>query len=152
MHMRKFFYLLAGMLLLFSNISLAKQEVTGKVTDETGAPIPNATISIKKTRTGTSASFDGTFKINAAPNAVLVISAVGYESKEVNVSNETNIGVKLVVDTRAMSEVVVTGTGTATSKRKLGISVESLSGGKLPSIPTATLDQALIGKIPGAQV
>src|SRR6476661_7440904 len=119
MHMRKFICLLAGMLLFFMNILYGQQkEITGKVTDETGAPIPNATITIKKTRAGTSASIDGTFKINAAPNAVLVISAVGYEPKEVALSNQTQIAVKLVFDTRAMSEVVVTGTGTATSKRK----------------------------------
>src|SRR4029078_8292357 len=42
--------------------------------------------------------------------------------------------------------------GVATSKRKLGISVESISGEKLPQVPAATLDQAIIGKIPGAQI
>ena len=51
-----------------------------------------------------------------------------------------------------LNEVVVTGTGTATSKRKLGIAVESISGDKLPVVPAASLDQAIIGKIPGAQI
>src|SRR5689334_14789446 len=48
--------------------------------------------------------------------------------------------------------VVVTGTGVATSKRKLGISVESITADKLPQVPAATLDQAIIGKVPGAQI
>jgi outer membrane receptor protein involved in Fe transport len=51
-----------------------------------------------------------------------------------------------------MSEVVVTGTGAATSKRKLAIAVESISADKLPAAPTATIDQALVGKIAGAQI
>ena len=48
--------------------------------------------------------------------------------------------------------MVVTGTGVATDKKKLGISVESISSDKLPATPTASIDQALIGKIPGAQI
>jgi len=51
-----------------------------------------------------------------------------------------------------MNEVVVTGTGVATSRKKLGISVESISANKLPTTPTASIDQALVGKIPGAQI
>ena len=47
---------------------------------------------------------------------------------------------------------MVTGVGVATSKKKLGISVESVTADKLPSAPTASVDQALIGKIPGAQI
>jgi TonB-linked SusC/RagA family outer membrane protein len=151
--MRKLFCLLAGMLLLFSSSVFAQQrEVTGKVTDANGTPVNGATVRVKNNRGGTSAGTDGTFKINAAPNAVLVISGVGYETQEVNIGSSTNIGVTLALDTKAMSEVVVTGTGSATSKRKLGITVESISADKLPSIPTATIDQALIGKVPGAQI
>jgi TonB-linked SusC/RagA family outer membrane protein len=151
--MRKLFCLLAGMMLLFSSTVFAQQrEVTGKVTDANGAPIGGASIRVKNTRGGTSASSDGTFKINAAANAVLVISAVGFESFEVNIGSETNIGVTLALDTKAMSEVVVTGTGSATSRRKIAIAVESISADKLPAAPTASVDQALVGKIPGAQI
>src|SRR5262249_7615485 len=60
--------------------------------------------------------------------------------------------ISLTQDTKLMSEVVVTGTGVATTKRKLGISVESITGDKLPQVPAATIDQAIIGKIPGAQI
>ena len=151
--MRKLFCLLAGMMLLFSSNLFAQQrEVTGKVTDANGAPVNGATIRIKNTRGGTSAASDGTFKINAAANALLVISAVGFESFEVNIGAQTNIGVTLALDTKAMSEVVVTGTGAATSRRKLAIAVESISADKMPAAPTASVDQALVGKIAGAQI
>lgn len=152
--MRKLFCLLAGLMLLFSSSAFAQQrEVTGMVTDANGSPISGATVKIKNSRGGTSAGTDGKFKISAAPNATLVISAVGYETQEINIGSETNVGVKLVLDTKStMSEVVVTGTGSATSKRKLAIAVESVSADKLPAAPTASIDQALVGKIAGAQI
>jgi TonB-dependent starch-binding outer membrane protein SusC len=151
--MRKSICLLAGLLLLLSNALFAQQrEVTGKVTDANGVPINGASIRIKNSRTGTSAGADGSFKINAAPNATLLISAVGYEDNSINVGSGTTIAVSLVIDTKAMTEVVVTGTGVATSKKKLGISVESISADKLPPAPSASVDQALVGKIAGAQI
>ncbi len=51
-----------------------------------------------------------------------------------------------------LSEVVVTGTGVATDRRKLAIAVESITGDKLPQAPNASIDQALVGKIAGAQI
>ncbi len=151
--MRKLLCLLAGIVLLVNSTLFAQQrEVTGKVTDANGAPINGASIRVKNSRTGTSAGADGSFKINADANATLIITAVGYEDKSVSVGSATTVAVTLTTDTRAMSEVVVTGTGTATSKRKLGISVESITADKLPANPNATLDQALVGKIPGAQI
>jgi TonB-dependent starch-binding outer membrane protein SusC len=150
--MRKLFCLLAGMMLLFSSSLFAQQrEVTGKVTDANGTPLNGASVKIKNSRGGAIAASDGTFKIQAAPNAVLVISAVGYDATELNIGSQTNVGVTLALDTKAMSEVVVTGTGIATTRKKLGISVESITANKLPTT-VASVDQALIGKIPGAQI
>jgi TonB-linked SusC/RagA family outer membrane protein len=151
--MRKLKLLLLGGLLLSTQFLLAQtKEITGKVIDASGAAIPGATIKVKGQKGGTIAAYDGSFKVNAASNAVLVITAVGYEEKEISIGNNTTIAAQLMQDTRSMSEVVVTGTGVATSKRKLGISVESISGDKLPMVPAASLDQAIIGKIPGAQI
>ncbi len=128
------------------------REITGKVTDANGAPVNGASVRVKNTRTGTSAAADGTFKINAAPNANLIITAVGYEDKELNIGSETNLGVSLTIDARAMTEVVVTGTGAATSRKRLSFAVESISSDKLPATPTADIASALVGKIPGAQI
>ena len=151
--MRKLKLLLLGGLLLPVQLLLAQtKEVTGKVIDASGAAISGATIKIKGQRGGTIASYDGAFKINATSNAVLVVSAVGYETKEINTGNGTTFAVQLVQDTKAMSEVVVTGTGAATSRRKIAIAVESVSAEKLPAAPTASVDQALVGKIPGALI
>lgn len=124
--------------------------VTGKVTDDKGDPIQGASIVEKGARNGTRASAEGTFTLKVKPGASLVISAIGFQAKVVKASG--NISVVMVTDVSALTDVVVTGSGSATSKRKLGISVESITSDKLPLIPAATLDQALIGKIPGAQI
>jgi TonB-linked SusC/RagA family outer membrane protein len=138
--------------LFFGGILFAQQVITGKVLDEKGAAVSSASISVKNQKGGTSAATDGSFKINAAPNAVLVISAVGFETKEINIGTATTLAITLSLDAKGLSEVIVTGTGVATSKRKVAIAVESVSADKLPAAPTASVDQALVGKIPGALI
>ncbi|MES1159626.1 MAG: TonB-dependent receptor plug domain-containing protein, partial [Bacteroidota bacterium] len=151
--MRKLHQSMLCLLMLFTLVSQAQTSVIiGKITDPTGTPIPSATIRIKGTRTGTSAEMDGTFKINAPSNAILVVSGIGYEAKEFKTNGLSFLSIQLSADSKSLSEVVVTGVGTATSKKKLGIAVESVTADKLPPAPTASIDQALVGKIPGAQI
>jgi TonB-linked SusC/RagA family outer membrane protein len=126
-------------------------KVTGTVFDEAGAAIPGATVQIKGGGGATIADGNGAFSINVSKARILIFRAIGYETKEVTVDGAV-INVKLNIDKKMLSEVVVTGVGTATSKRKLGISVESVTADKLVNGPSASIDQALIGKIPGAQI
>ncbi|GGB13340.1 SusC/RagA family TonB-linked outer membrane protein [Puia dinghuensis] len=152
--MRKLHCLLVGFLLLIGDGLLAQTtEVSGKITDLTGAPIPNASIRIKNSKgaAGTSADAQGAFTIKVKPNSDLIISAIGFETKEIQATGST-LTVVLNTDSKSLSEVVVTGVGVATSKKKLGIAVESVTSDKLPPAPTASIDQALVGKIPGAQI
>ncbi|HVU54724.1 MAG TPA: SusC/RagA family TonB-linked outer membrane protein [Puia sp.] len=142
-----------SILLLFSTGLFAQTtELTGTVTDASGSPIPQATIRIKGKNTGTSADMNGNFKISVAAKAVLIITAVGYESKEVATGKTNSLIVQLSQDTRSLSEVVVTGIGVATSKKKTAFAVEAVTADKLPPTPTASIDQALVGKIAGAQI
>ena len=151
--MRKFIYcLIAGSLLTIS-ATAQTVEVSGKVLDTSGAPIPNSTVLQKGVSKGTTADFEGKFTLKVPVGTTLVFNSIGYEKREVKVTEATSsLLVKLNTTSTSLAEVVITGSGVATSKRKLGISVESLSGDKLPQIPTASIDQAMIGKIPGAQI
>ena len=136
---------------LFFGTAIAQNAtINGKVVDEKGDPIAGASIQVRGTRVGASAGTDGSFSVKAANGASLVVTAVGYDSK--TVAAAANMTVKLTLDVKALSEVVVTGSGVATSKRRLGISTESITSAKLPIVPASTIDQALIGKIPGAQI
>jgi TonB-linked SusC/RagA family outer membrane protein len=127
--------------------------VTGKVTStEDGNPLPGVSVVVKGTTTGAVTDADGKYSLAAPTRGNLVFSFIGMLTKEVELGGSSVIDVKLVSDTKQLSEVVVTGVGVATDKRKIAISVESVSAKELPQTPSASVDQALIGKIPGAQI
>ncbi len=150
--MRKLLFLLSGFLCLCIEI-FSQGIITGKVTSaKDGSPIAGASITIKGGRSVIS-SPEGNFSIDAKKaEETLVISSIGFYESAVKAKAGIAANISLKEDVRTLSEVVVTGTGVATSKRKLGISVESITGSKLPSVTTASVDQALVGKIPGAQI
>ena len=125
--------------------------VTGKVIDEKGATLAGSTILEKGTKNGTTTSIDGSFSIKTKKSATLLVTSLGYENKEVSVGSG-ELTIQLNPDTKSLSEVVVTGTGTATSKRKIAFAVESVSSEQLPKGGTASIDNALVGKVAGAQI
>ncbi len=123
----------------------------GKVVGEDGQPLPGVTITNKKTSKIVGITdAQGAFDLSLATGTALVFSSVEFEPKEVSASESMSITLKANI--QSLTEVVVTGVGSATSKKKLGIAVESVTASQLPQVPAATLDQALVGKIPGAQI
>lgn len=125
-------------------------KITGTVYDESGIPVPGTSIQVKGGG-ATVSDANGAFQLSTEKGRKLIFTAIGYETQEV-VADGTPIHIKLAVDRKVLSEVVITGVGTATSKKKLGISVESVTSEKLVTGPAFSVDQALIGKIPGAQI
>lgn len=146
--------LLTGLAMLLCNLLFAQQTgITGRITDsKDGTPIPNATVKIKGGG-ATVTNADGIFTLpNTAAGVTLEITSVGYLSKMVKSVQGKNMSILLEYDPRSLSEVVVTGVGVATSRKKVGISVESITADKLPAVPSGSIDQALVGKIAGAQI
>ena len=96
-----------------SAISVA-QPISGTVTDETGAPLPGATVIVKGTTNGTVTDIDGKFVIDADPDTdvILVVSYVGFYPKEVSVNGQSSIAVQLDLDVSQLNEIVVVGYGT----------------------------------------
>ena len=98
------------MLILIVNAFANAQtiQVSGRVTsNESDSAVSAASIKIKGTNTGIAAGDNGNFTITAAPNATLVISAVGYITREIPINNQTNITVRLVSGTHSLEQVVV---------------------------------------------
>jgi len=126
--MRKFLCLLAAFL-YFVVITAYSQtkEISGKVTDATGSPIPWATIKIKGAKTGTSADANGLFKINTPPNATLVVSGIGFETIEVSVANQQSLTISLKLGNTPLGKVVVTALDIRSEKKALGFAVRLLS-------------------------
>jgi TonB-linked SusC/RagA family outer membrane protein len=124
--------------------------VTGKVTDEKGAAVSGATVSEKNSRNVTTTGEDGSFTLTVRPKTRLVISYVGYESFEAPAA--ASLVVKLNPDIKALSDVVVTGVGIATSKKKVAIDVATVSAKDFAKSAITSIDQALDGQIAGAQI
>lgn len=145
--------LLTILFLSFAVIVQAQtKEVTGKVTDSTGAPLAGASINVKGVRRGTSAGPDGSFRITVPTRSTLTISAIGYDTREVRVENASDFSVMLRQSSQSLSEVVVTGVGVATSRKKVALDIASLASKDVAKSALGSVEQALVGKIAGAQV
>jgi TonB-linked SusC/RagA family outer membrane protein len=139
-------------LFLCSFLSFAQKTVTGKITDgETGTGLPGATILIKGSTKGTSANADGNYSIDVPAGATLVFSSIGYVSVEEAVANKTVINITLTPDSKALSEVVVTGYGTQRKKDITG-AVTVVSPKELTATPAASVTQMLQGRASGVVV
>lgn len=122
--------------------------ITGKVTDDTGAPLPGVNVLEKGTTNGTTTDAEGIYTLNAADNATLVFSFIGYTSQEIAVDNRTTIDVMLAADIRTLNEVVVVGYGEKKRANLTG-AVESVGSEVLESRPITNTMAAIQGVIPG---
>ena len=127
-------------------------QVSGIVTDKEGTPLPGANILEKGTTNGTQVDFDGNFTIAVADeNAVLMVSYIGFATKEVNVNGQTSISVSLEESASGLEEVVVVGYGTV-KKSDLTGSVAQISSENVNAFPSANVMQSLQGRAAGIQV
>lgn len=146
---------LVGFLLFMFCTSLLSfgqaQTVTGVVTSE-GEPVPGALVLIKGTQKGTVTDIDGTFSIDATAGNVLVVSFVGYTTKEVPVvGGQTTYNISLSLSTSDLSEVVVVGYGSQIKKEVTG-AIQSIGGEQLRDMPVSTIAQKLQGRLAGVQI
>ncbi|HZH64579.1 MAG TPA: SusC/RagA family TonB-linked outer membrane protein [Flavisolibacter sp.] len=127
--------------------------ITGRVTDDKGSPLSGVSVLVKGSSVGTTTNAQGTYSLPVPSGArTLVFSFADMSSNEVSIGNASVLNTSLQSADRTLQEVVVTGVGVATSKRKVAIAVESISAKDLPRVPQGSIDQALVGKIAGAQI
>jgi len=134
--------------------SVAQQEgkrITGTITDKNGEPIIGANIVEKGTTNGTISDANGKFSLATQKKAVLVISFIGYQQREIVATGNSPLSITLLDDTKALEEVVVIGYGTV-KKRDLTGAVASIKSDVLRDMPTNNVSQALQGHIPGVQI
>lgn len=128
-------------------------EISGTVKDVDGEVLPGANIVLKGTSKGVVSDFDGNFTI-AVPNAqaVLVVSFIGMETKEVVVGNNTSLEVLLDYAAEKMDEVVVTALGMKREKKALGYAVAVVEAEALNQQPNTNVLSGLSGKMSGVQI
>lgn len=137
-------------LLAFTNAFAQSQTVTGKVLDSKGEGVPSATVTVKGTSNSTSTAADGSFSISVPSGSkTLVISSVGFETKEVAVGN--NLSITLETKNAALNEVVVVGYGSRKVKDLTG-SVANITPKDFNKGQIGTPDQLIQGRTPGVLV
>ncbi|WP_425594118.1 SusC/RagA family TonB-linked outer membrane protein [Algibacter lectus] len=124
--------------------------IKGIVLDESGVPLPGATIILKGTSTGASTDFDGVFSINAAIGQTLQVSFVGYESQYVDVTS-TDLKINLKPLNAMLDEVLIVGYGQQTKKDLTG-AVTQLSTGDFKKGVNVSPDNLIQGKVAGVRV
>ncbi|WP_172594300.1 TonB-dependent receptor [Mariniphaga sediminis] len=138
-------------ILLTNQVSL-NLDISGKIVNQSGEPIPGVTIIIKGTTQGTTTNSEGNYTLSNIPSdAILVFSFVGMKTQEIPVAGKVKIDVTMAEETIGLEEVVAVGYGTVRRKDITG-SVSSVNGGALKDIPVTSAAQAIIGRMPGVQV
>ncbi len=133
-------------LLIFANKAIG-QSVTGMVTTDDG-PLPGASVIIKGTSKGSVTDFQGKYTIEKVTNGdVVVFSYVGFKTREVVYSGQSEINVSLLEDTLGLDEVVIVTYGKPKNTSVAVVSAEDLS-----EFPTADLGQALQGRAAGVNI
>ena len=123
------------------------KKVSGVVQDAMG-PVIGASIKVKGTNTGVATDFDGKFTLSVNPGSTLIVSYIGYITKEVKVGNQTSLKIFLEEDKKLLDEVVVVGYGTM---KKSDISGSSVNLGEkaMKGSIISSLDQSLQGRAAG---
>ncbi|UZD36429.1 SusC/RagA family TonB-linked outer membrane protein [Capnocytophaga ochracea] len=143
--------LLFVILLLCVAFGYAQQiTVKGTVKDGSGQPLMGASVLVKGTSHGTAADFDGNFELKVDKGVTLVVSSVGYKSREVAAKAGT-MNIVLQEDTQQLEDVVVIGYG-AIKKKDLTGSVNLVTDKDFNKAPSVNADQLIQGKIAGVQM
>ena len=126
--------------------------VKGKITDENGNPLVKASVIIKSTNIGTTTNENGEFNLDVKDeSAILVISYVGYENKEVSVKGKRTVNIILKQIVAEQQEVVVVGYG---SQKKINLTgaIGSVSGESLEDRPIPNIGRGLQGELSGLNI
>jgi len=143
------------LVILFSFLSsesfAQNRTVGGRVTDQNGTGVPGVTVTVRGTTNSTQTAADGSYRISAPDNAVLVFTSVGYTSQEVNIGTKSTVDVSLASSANTMNEVVVIGYGSVRRRDVTG-AVTTVTAKDFNKGVVVNPDQLLQGKVAGLQI
>lgn len=133
-----------------SEVQQQTVHVSGIVRDANGNSLPGVNVRVKDTTVGAITDVDGKFRLDAPSGSTLVITYIGYTTREVKAG--ANLDITLTEDSELLSEVVVTGVARGTSKAKLSFTVEKVNNEALKEVTGTTVASTLAGKMPGVKI
>ena len=143
--------LLITLVVMAGNASLAQQKkITGVVTNPAdNTPVVNASVMVKGTARGTTTDTRGRFTISATGKESLIISAVGFQVREVAINDRDSLTIQLVLTDKELENVVVTALGIRREERSLGYATTVVKGDQLTDAMSGNWTDALSGKVAG---
>ena len=138
-------------LMLSSSLIFAQNNISGSVSDESGNPVPGATVVVEGTNTGVVTDFDGNYQINASTGDQLTFSSLGFASQTITVGNQSQINVTLMSSVDILDEVVVSGYQTQ-QRRSLSGAIGTVDTDEAFKTQVTNAAEALQGRVAGVQV
>ena len=127
-------------------------KVKGQVVDDLGEPLIGASVRVKDSTVGAVTDLDGNFQLDVKPNAVLVVSYLGFNSREIAVRGRAVLEpIQLSSDNNVLEQVVVVGYGVQ-KKADLTGSVSIVNADELKKVSNSNISTMLEGKVPGVQI
>lgn len=129
-----------------------QRSVSGRITDNKGAPVVGATVTVREQNASTQTNEQGVFTIMAQPGNTLVVSSVGFGAKEIIVGRDSNLSISLQEQSRELGEVVVTAAGIRREMRTLGYSAPTIRNEELTRAKDRSVLNSLQGKVAGVNI
>lgn len=124
-----------------------KKRLSGVITDETGAPLPGATIVVAGSEGGSITDVDGKYSIMLDPGDKVVVSFIGYETQVIDYTGQEELNINLLPKTDELDEVTVVAFGKQKKESVIG-SITTVKPGEL-KVPSSNLTTALAGRMSG---
>lgn len=138
-------------LVLFVGQVLAQKTISGRVTDESGAPLPNVSVTVEGSATGTTTKNDGTYSLSVPANATnLVFTSIGKATKTIPIGSSTTIDLFLANAATDMDEVIVVAYGTVKKSDFVGSGAQ-IGAKQFENRPLSNPLNAIVGAAPGVQ-
>lgn len=139
-------------ILFFSFSAMAQQNIRGRVSDEKGISVPGATIKIKGSDKGANTDIDGNFVISLpSKSSTLIVSMIGYKTKEVMPKEKTDLKIILVEDVFALNDVVVTGVFDKRKRIDASVAISTISAAQIKEQASGSAAD-LLKNVPGVYV
>ena len=129
----------------------SQEKITGEVTDNDGLPLRGATVTIKGSALGTQTDSSGAFSIHGTKGNLLLISFVGYQTREITLASDISLNIQLQKSINNLNEVVVTGYASVAVKDITG-SVAIVKPKELTAVPAGQVESMLQGRVAGMNV
>jgi TonB-linked SusC/RagA family outer membrane protein len=126
--------------------------IKGKIVNDKGEPIAGANVQVKGTKKGASTNGEGEFTIDADKGDVLIISNIGYATRQITLTDTKSLNITLTVNSQQLGELVVTALGIQRRQKSLTYSTTKVNNAELTTVKNMNPINSLNGKVPGLQI